>query len=57
MNNRLIAAAAFVLVLIAAHPSSAQLAAPNAAGTAIGHVHINAADVEKLKSYVAQAKS
>src|SRR5882672_4874545 len=27
-------------------PASAQLAAPNAAGAAIGHVHINASDVD-----------
>jgi catechol 2,3-dioxygenase-like lactoylglutathione lyase family enzyme len=32
--------------LFVASPAFAQLAAPNAAGVAIGHVHINAADVD-----------
>src|SRR5471032_2197128 len=35
-----------VLALLAAPPAFAQLAAPNAAGVAIGHMHINAADVD-----------
>src|SRR5262245_65796136 len=45
MNTRLLALVAFVLCALAA-PASAQLAAPNATGAAIGHVHINAADVD-----------
>src|ERR1700719_2798393 len=38
----------FVLALasLTATPAFAQLAAPNAAGAAIGHIHINAADVD-----------
>ena len=46
MKIRLFALAAFGLCALAAAPASAQLAAPNAAGAAIGHVHINASDVE-----------
>jgi catechol 2,3-dioxygenase-like lactoylglutathione lyase family enzyme len=39
--------AAFVLAgALAASPATAQLAQPNAAGAAIGHVHINATDVD-----------
>ena len=34
------------LAVFTATPAFAQLAAPNAAGVAIGHVHINAADVD-----------
>jgi catechol 2,3-dioxygenase-like lactoylglutathione lyase family enzyme len=34
------------LAVFTATPALAQLAAPNAAGVAIGHVHINAADVD-----------
>jgi catechol 2,3-dioxygenase-like lactoylglutathione lyase family enzyme len=34
------------LAVFTAAPALAQLAAPNAAGVAIGHVHINAADVD-----------
>jgi catechol 2,3-dioxygenase-like lactoylglutathione lyase family enzyme len=44
MKTRLPLALA-VAVLIAT-PAFAQLAAPNAAGAAIGHIHINAADVD-----------
>ena len=32
--------------LLAATPASAQLEAPNASGVAIGHIHINASDVD-----------
>jgi predicted enzyme related to lactoylglutathione lyase len=47
MTPRLLAlTAVFGLSALAAAPASAQLAAPNAAGAAIGHVHINATDVE-----------
>jgi catechol 2,3-dioxygenase-like lactoylglutathione lyase family enzyme len=35
-----------VVALLAPLPAFAQLAAPNAAGVAIGHIHINAADVD-----------
>src|SRR6266446_6046500 len=35
-----------VLAALTATPAFAQLAAPNAAGAAIGHLHINAADVD-----------
>src|ERR1700733_11825397 len=34
------------LVVLTPTPTFAQLAAPNAAGVAIGHIHINAADVD-----------
>ena len=34
------------LAVLTATPALAQLAAPNAAGAAIGHIHINAADVD-----------
>src|ERR1700693_5168859 len=34
------------LAVLIATPAFAQLAAPNAAGAAIGHIHINAADVD-----------
>ncbi len=55
MKTRLIAAAvAAVLSTFAPAPASAQLAAPNAAGAAIGHVHINARDVDaQLKFWTA----
>jgi catechol 2,3-dioxygenase-like lactoylglutathione lyase family enzyme len=47
MNTRLLAlAVAFGLCALGAAPASAQLAPPNAAGAAIGHVHINASDVD-----------
>jgi len=47
MKTRLLAlAAVFGLCALAAAPASAQLAPPNAIGAAIGHVHINAADVD-----------
>lgn len=35
-------------------PASAQLAAPNSAGAAIAHFHINAADIEAQKSFWAK---
>lgn len=40
---------AFVIGLAVATPTFAQLAAPNAAGVAMGHVHMNVADVELQK--------
>src|SRR6202451_12671 len=42
MKTRLLLA----LAALTATPAFAQLAAPNAAGAAIGHIHINAADVD-----------
>jgi catechol 2,3-dioxygenase-like lactoylglutathione lyase family enzyme len=38
--------AALGLLLVLVSPASAQLAAPNAMGVSIGHVHINATDVD-----------
>ena len=48
MNTRSLLAPAVVFALGAfvAAPVSAQLAAPNASGAAIGHIHINASDVD-----------
>ena len=47
MKMRLLALTTVLgLCVLAASPASAQLAAPNAIGAAIGHVHINAADVD-----------
>src|SRR5712691_5652256 len=45
-THRLALAAVFGLFALAPAPASAQLAAPNAAGAAIGHVHINDSDVD-----------
>ena len=42
MNTRSLLA----LTALAVAPAFAQLAAPNAAGVAVGHVHINASDVD-----------
>src|ERR1700730_8429366 len=42
MKTRLLLA----LAMLIATPAFAQLAAPNAAGAAIGHIHINATDVD-----------
>src|SRR5438477_7222645 len=39
------------LFVIAATPAFAQLAAPNSADAAIGHVHLNANDVEVQKKF------
>src|SRR6201993_1742953 len=39
------------LAVFAATPAFAQLAAPNSAGVAIGHVHLNANDVEVQKKF------
>ena len=39
------------LFVVAATPAFAQLAAPNSAGAAIGHVHLNANDVEVQKKF------
>jgi catechol 2,3-dioxygenase-like lactoylglutathione lyase family enzyme len=48
MNTRLLLALAVVAVLavFTAAPAFAQLAAPNASGAAIGHIHLNASDVD-----------
>ena len=40
-----------ILVAIASTPSFAQLAAPNSMGAAIGHVHINASDVNVQQKF------
>ena len=45
MKTRLLYTLA-ALVALTASPAFAQLAAPNAAGVAIGHLHINASDVD-----------
>ena len=42
----LVLAAALGLCSLAASPALAQLAAPNAAGVSLGHLHINASDVD-----------
>src|SRR5437762_14349858 len=39
------------LVVIVATPASAQLATPNAAGVAAGHIHLNANDVHVQKKF------
>lgn len=39
------------LALLAAAPAFAQLASPNAAGVAIGHVHINATDMDAQERF------
>jgi catechol 2,3-dioxygenase-like lactoylglutathione lyase family enzyme len=47
MKTRLfVLAAVSGLCGLAAAPASAQLAAPNASGVAIGHIHLNASDVD-----------
>lgn len=48
MKTRTLLAPAIVMVLgvVTAAPASAQLAAPNASGAAIGHIHLNAGDVD-----------
>ena len=47
MQSRLFPALVLVAALTALpRPASAQLAAPNASGAAIGHIHINAKDVD-----------
>ena len=40
-----------VLASLIATPAFAQLAAPNAAGVALGHIHINAADVDAQSKF------
>ena len=47
MNVRLLSAVS----VLAVAPAFAQLAAPNAAGVAIGHMHINASDVDSQKRF------
>ena len=42
----LLTLAVVVVASLVAAPATAQLAAPNASGAAIGHIHINASDVE-----------
>jgi hypothetical protein len=42
---------ALALAVAIATPAFAQLAAPNAAGAAIGHMHINASDVEAQQKF------
>src|ERR1700676_4997357 len=39
------------LTLLAAAPAFAQLASPNAAGVAIGHIHINATDMDAQQRF------
>jgi len=39
------------LTVLAAAPAFAQLASPNAAGVAIGHIHINATDVDAQQKF------
>ena len=46
MKTRLLLVAVLFSVCAPAVPASAQLAAPNAAGVAAGHIHINASDVD-----------
>src|SRR5262245_42734056 len=47
MTTRTLLTLAVVIVAsLVAAPATAQLAAPNASGAAIGHIHINASDVE-----------
>src|SRR5262245_45537136 len=40
-----------MLIAIVSAPGFAQLAAPNSTGVAIGHVHINASDVEAQQKF------
>jgi catechol 2,3-dioxygenase-like lactoylglutathione lyase family enzyme len=42
------------LTVLAAAPAFAQLAAPNAAGVAIGHIHINATDMDAQQRFWTQ---
>jgi catechol 2,3-dioxygenase-like lactoylglutathione lyase family enzyme len=53
MNTRILIAPALVLALgvFMAAPAFAQLAAPNASGVAIGHIHINASDVDAQSKF------
>ena len=46
MKHKLLALASAFVVFFAAQSAFAQLAAPNTAGVAAGHLHINAADVD-----------
>src|SRR5256714_14687018 len=45
-TRRLAIATVLPLCALAAAPASAQLAAPNAGGAAIGHIHLNSSDVD-----------
>jgi len=46
MKTHLLAVTVAGLCTLVAAPASAQLAAPNAAGVTIGHLHVNASDVD-----------
>ena len=46
MKTHRLALATIAFGMLAAAPASAQLAAPNSSGVAIGHIHINASDVD-----------
>jgi catechol 2,3-dioxygenase-like lactoylglutathione lyase family enzyme len=46
MKTHLLAIAVAGLCALVAAPASAQLAAPNAAGVSLGHLHINASDID-----------
>ena len=45
-TRRFAIATVLTLCALAATPASAQLAAPNASGAAIGHIHLNSSDVD-----------
>src|SRR5437773_10239414 len=49
MKNQLLLT--LTLVVIVATPAFAQLASPNSAGVAAGHIHLNANDVEVQKKF------
>src|SRR5712692_1804997 len=44
----------FALAVFAVAPMSAQLASPNGAGAAIGHVHLNVADIDAQQRFWSQ---
>src|SRR5712692_2948340 len=44
----------FALAVFAVVPTSAQLASPNSAGAAIGHVHLNVADIDAQQRFWTQ---
>ena len=49
-----------ILAVIVAVPAFTQLAPPNSAGAAIGHIHLNASDVEvqqNIDSFVAKLQA
>src|SRR4029077_20101404 len=51
MNSRTICTLLISLALLIASPAFSQLAEPNAAGAAIGHIHLNASDVDAQKAF------